>query len=283
MGTIAGGFPKLKKLTFWKCINWKKWEDITVEEEEEDNVAISIMPCLAELIIHDCSRLTELPQRLMRKVSSSLKVLHISGSKLVDALKPYPNLRELMIYHYEGSQLPRWITSPLNQLTYVQLCDCEGLKSLPSLGKLPLLETLWIEGLPKLEYVGSEFLGIATTTSSCSSGTNIIIDGGFPKLKKLSFWSCPKWNKWEDITTAQEEDEEEYSIMPCLTELTIYDCSRLTELPQRLLRKVSLSSLDIRGSTQLKQVYGDKEGQPWKSISRHNPHLRLFHPRDYFN
>ncbi|EYU21423.1 hypothetical protein MIMGU_mgv1a0189592mg, partial [Erythranthe guttata] len=198
----------------------------------------------------------------------------------VDALKPYPNLRELIIYQYEGSQLPRWITSPLNQLTHIRLYFCKGLTSLPPLGKLPLLETLSIDNLYELEYVGREFLGIATTTtSSCSSGTNNIIDGGFPKLKKLSFWKCPKWNKWEDITTAQEEEEEEkYSIMPCLTELIIRSCEGLTELPQRLLEKVSLSSLkelDIFFSTQLKQVYGDKEGQPWKSISRHNPQLRL--------
>ncbi|XP_012856114.1 PREDICTED: putative disease resistance protein RGA3 [Erythranthe guttata] len=282
MGTIDGGFPKLKKLSFGGFNNWKKWEDITVEEEEEDNVAISIMPCLTKLTIRACWRLMDLPQRLMRKVSS-LKRLDIYGSKLVDALEPHPNLHKLKIYNYEGSQLPRWITSPLNQLTYVELAYCDGLLLLPPLGKLPLLETLLICGLSKLEYVGREFLGIATTTSSCSSGTNNIIYGGFPKLKKLSFWSCPKWNKWEDITTAQEE-EEEYSIMPCLTELTIYYCNGLTELPQRLLRKVSspLKKLDIKRSTQLIQVYGDKEGQPWESISRHNPHLLLY-PRVYFN
>ncbi|EYU21494.1 hypothetical protein MIMGU_mgv1a023250mg [Erythranthe guttata] len=158
-------------------------------------------------------------------------------NEVLDALHPHPNLQQLTIRFYNGSQLPRWITSPLNQLTYVELAYCDGLLLLPPLGKLPLLETLLICGLSKLEYVGREFLGIATTTSSCSSGTNNIIYGGFPKLKKLSFWSCPKWNKWEDITTAQEE-EEEYSIMPCLTELTIYYCNGLTELPQRLLRKM---------------------------------------------
>ncbi|KAL7100031.1 hypothetical protein ACP275_09G123200 [Erythranthe tilingii] len=144
------------------------------------------MPCLTELTTNACWRLMDLPQRLMRKVSSSLKVLWIYGStQLVDALKPHPNLREVMINQYECSQLPRWITSPLNQLIYVVLAYCEGLPSLPPLGKLPLLETLEIQCLPKLEYVGREFLGIATTTtSSCSSGTNII-DSGFPKLKTL--------------------------------------------------------------------------------------------------
>ncbi|KAL7099932.1 hypothetical protein ACP275_09G117700 [Erythranthe tilingii] len=202
--------------------------------------------------------------------------------EVLDALHPHPNLQQLTIEGYNGSRLPEWIVSPLNQLTSIELDNCEFLVSLPPLGKLPLLETLSIKCLYELEYVGREFLGIATTTttSSCSSGTNNIIDVGFPKLKQLSFLGCPKWKEWEDITTAQEEEEEEeYSIMPCLTELTICFCWRLTELPQHLLQKVSssLKLLDVRDSTQLEQVYGDKEGQPWKSISRHNPHLRLIH------
>ncbi|KAL7099157.1 hypothetical protein ACP275_09G065300 [Erythranthe tilingii] len=215
-------------------------------------------------------------------------------SEVLDALHPHPNLQQLTIGFYYGSRLPGWIVSPLNQLTSIVLFYCERLPSLPPLGKLPLLETLSIQNLCELEHVGREFLGIATattTTSSCSSscwsssvvGTNII-DGGFPKLKKLSFSMCTKWNKWEDI--GAEEDEEEYSIMrclthrliimPCLTELEIRSCDGLTELPQRLLRKVSwsLEKLNISGSTQLKQFYADGDGR--KFISRHmNPRLRF--------
>ncbi|KAL7099931.1 hypothetical protein ACP275_09G117600 [Erythranthe tilingii] len=195
-------------------------------------------------------------------------------NEVLDALHPHPNLQHLTIRHYNGSRLPGWIVSPLNQLTSIELDNCEFLVSLPPLGKLPLLETLSIQDLYELEYVGREFLGIATTTTCSSMAT---IAGGFPKLKKLTFWKCINWTKWEDITV--EEDNVAISIMPCLTELIIHDCRRLTELPQRLLQKVSpsLKWLDITGSTQLIQVYGDEDGQPWKSISDHNPHLRLYH------
>ncbi|KAL7099035.1 hypothetical protein ACP275_09G057000 [Erythranthe tilingii] len=189
---------------------------------------------------------------------------------ILDALEPHPNLQHLEIKGFSGSQLPRWIVSPLNQIRFINLWVSEYLSSLPPLGKLPQLKTLWISGLSELEFVGREFLGITTTTTS--------IIGGFPKLEELEFEDCSKWKEWEDITAEEEEEDcDGVSIMPCLTRLTIQKCNGLTELPQRLLRRVSssLEVLDISDSTQLIQVYGDKEGQPWKSISRNNPHLQL--------
>ncbi|KAL7140265.1 hypothetical protein ABFS83_09G110400 [Erythranthe nasuta] len=192
---------------------------------------------------------------------------------ILDVLEPHPNLQHLEIVGCSGSQLPRWILSPLNQLKNITLTDCEYLSTLPPLGKLPLLEVLEIVIVPELEFVGREFLGIITTSSSV--GTTVI--GGFPKLKTLKFEECSKWKEWEDISAEEEQDCDGVSVMPCLTELKIYNCDELTELPQRLMRKVSssLKELDISDSTQLIQVYGDKECQPWKSISCNNPQLQL--------
>ncbi|EYU45438.1 hypothetical protein MIMGU_mgv1a000800mg [Erythranthe guttata] len=155
---------------------------------------------------------------------------------ILDALEPHPNLRKLTICEYKGSRLPRWIASPLNQLTFIFLYNCEYLASLPPLGKLPLLKTLRISGLSELKFVGREFLGITTTTT-----TSII--GGFPKLEELLFEDCPEWKEWEDITA--EEDCDGVSIMPCLTELIINCCDGLTELPQRLMRKPQALKMKI--------------------------------------
>ncbi|KAG8362721.1 hypothetical protein BUALT_BualtUnG0047400 [Buddleja alternifolia] len=68
-------FPKLKILQFFDCKRWEQWEDIS-EEEEENNMIISIMPCLQELKIVNCRKLKALPHRLLRK-ASSLQVLVI--------------------------------------------------------------------------------------------------------------------------------------------------------------------------------------------------------------
>lgn len=74
-------FPKLKKLTFKGCENWKEWEDITAEEEGFGQELV-MMPCLKELAIRFCSGLAELPHRLLRK-ALSLEVLDIAGSELL--------------------------------------------------------------------------------------------------------------------------------------------------------------------------------------------------------
>ncbi|KAL8486280.1 hypothetical protein ACS0TY_023114 [Phlomoides rotata] len=183
---------------------------------------------------------------------------------VIDALKPHPNLIMLSIIYYEGFKLPLWIVSPANQLRKVKLFGCD-LTSLPSFGKLPCLEELYLFKMNALEFVGREFLGITTNTNFVA----------FPKLKKLKFHSCGKWKEWEDIT-AEEEESPAFQVMPCLTMLQIYDCcDDLTLLPHRLLRKArSLEMLDIPYSYGLER-YTDEEGTDWKSISLNNPRLQL--------
>ncbi|KAL8497117.1 hypothetical protein ACS0TY_020699 [Phlomoides rotata] len=162
------------------------------------------------------------------------------SSCMIDALEPHPDLRKLYIMKYKGSKLPlTWIISPLNQLRYIMLCECNHLSSLPPLGKLPYLEDIEIDRVGGLEFVGREFLGITR--------------GGvaFPKLKTLSFRDCPKWKEWEDITIIEEEHS---TIMPCLIVLTIINCNRLTKLPRSLLSKAwPVEKLYIIGSDELQQ------------------------------
>ncbi|KAK4427318.1 putative disease resistance protein RGA1 [Sesamum alatum] len=149
------------------------------------------------------------------------------------ALQPHPNLRNLTILDYQGTEFPGWISSSLNHLRVLRIEDCNHISTLPCLGKLPELEELSVGTMRKLKFVGREFLGIATASSG------VVIR--FPKLKKLSFWNCPRWKEWEDIT-AEEEGNATMSIMPCLKELKIDECG-LRKLPERLLRKASVEHL----------------------------------------
>ncbi|KAL7140231.1 hypothetical protein ABFS83_09G108000 [Erythranthe nasuta] len=162
---------------------------------------------------------------------------------VIDALEPHPNVQELEIFNYRGSLLPKWIASPLSKLRTIRLLEIKYVTSLPPLGKLQFLENLKIYFTSELEFVGREFLGLTTISSS----PNIVI--GFPKLKTLEFELCFGWKEWEDISA----EEENYSIMPCLNKLAIKSCERLRALPKRLVRKLCSSSLsgnglDISGS-----------------------------------
>ncbi|GFP95098.1 putative disease resistance protein rga1 [Phtheirospermum japonicum] len=193
---------------------------------------------------------------------------------VIDALQPHPNLQELIIWDFKGSRLPGWIASPINQVKFIRLSRADHSSSLPPLGKLPCLEKIEIYKMDELRFVGREFLGITTTTESESGHTNSITDVYFPKLKRLSLFDCSNWEEWEDITDRQED--EKVSFMPHLTSLSIRSCDSLAALPHRLLRKAAaLEELEISGSAQLEQRYGDKEGSPWKSISNINPRIQL--------
>ncbi|XP_057793091.1 uncharacterized protein LOC131009694 [Salvia miltiorrhiza] len=195
---------------------------------------------------------------------------------VIEALEPnIEKLQQLEIRGYKGSRLPQWMSSPLNLIKQIILSKFSEVCSLPALGKLPFLEVLYMRGLKELKVVGREFMGI---DSSSSSSTSNHVVAAFPKLKILEFGSCPKWEEWEDLT-AEEEESAVVSLMPCLTELTIYSCMVLKKLPHRLLRKASLSLqiLNIWSSSELVKRYGDDQDSPWRSISQYNPHLRLFH------
>ncbi|XP_042020736.1 putative disease resistance protein RGA3 [Salvia splendens] len=190
--------------------------------------------------------------------------------ELVEALVPHRTLNILVLIQYKGSRLPHWMSSPLNFIKEICLGILSEVSSLPSMGKLPFLEILNIFSVEQLMFVGREFLGI-------ESSSHDIVVVAFPKLKKLGFFECSKWEEWEDITE-EEEESAAISIMPCLTRLSIIWCGSLKKLPHRLLRKVSSSLLllNISGSPELVKTYGeDKEGSGWRSISQHNPQLRL--------
>ncbi|XP_047981172.1 putative disease resistance protein RGA3 [Salvia hispanica] len=189
--------------------------------------------------------------------------------KLLEALEPHHKLKQLTIWRYEGSTLPSWMSSPNNFIKEISLHYLSEVSSLPALGKLPFLEVLYIDHMEELKLVRREFLG----TKSASDDDVV----AFPKLKELTFDTCPKWEEWEDITE-EEEESADISIMPCLTVLSINFCKSLKKLPHRLLHKVSssLKVLDIEESSELVATYGeDKEGSPWRSISQHNPQLEL--------
>ncbi|KAL1538230.1 putative disease resistance protein RGA1 isoform X3 [Salvia divinorum] len=201
---------------------------------------------------------------------SSLSSSSSMWMEVVEALVPHYKLNKLEIRGYKGSRLPHWMSSPLNFIKQIDLNRLSEVSSLPAVGKLPLLESLYIFNLEQLMFVGREFLGIES-----SSGEVVV---AFPKLKELSFYHCNKWEEWEDITEDEEEESAAISIMPCLTKLSIKSCESLKKLPHRLLRKVSssLRSLNIRDSSELVKTYGeDKEGSAWRSISQHNPQLEL--------
>lgn len=136
--------------------------------------------------------------------------------KVAEALQPHPNLKSLSIVEYQVREWPRWMMEPsLLQLTHLLLshiaCQC-----LPPLGELPLLENLNIQYMPRVKYVGGEFLGSSSAIA-------------FPRLKHLGFSEMQEWEIWE-------VKEEGRKVMPSLLSLKISASPKLATLPDLLQR-----------------------------------------------
>ncbi|KAJ9692907.1 hypothetical protein PVL29_011829 [Vitis rotundifolia] len=150
-----------------------------------------------------------------------MKMKHVA-----EALQPPPNLKSLGVKWYCCPEWPNWIIrSSLIQLKRLQLSRCQC-QCLPPLGELPLLESLKIDNMNNVKYVGAELLGSLSLIA-------------FPKLKHLSFVSMEEWEKWE------VEEEKGRKVMPCLRSLELNSCQKLAVVPDHLLRRTPPLVLSI--------------------------------------
>ncbi|CAK9157915.1 unnamed protein product [Ilex paraguariensis] len=79
-------------------------------------------------------------------------------------LNPNSNVKRLSITRYPGIAFPNWIRGDaLPNLTTVKLIKCARRKQLPSLGELPCLKFLYLNGLHMTQKIGIEFYGKDTT------------------------------------------------------------------------------------------------------------------------
>ncbi|XP_031131444.1 putative disease resistance protein RGA3 [Ipomoea triloba] len=217
VGGVA--FPKLKNLKFYNCPEWEEWEDL------KEEATIIIMPCIRELQLKYCRKLKTVPHHLLSRLES-LEIKDCPRVSVgIDALKPPPKLQTLELNGYGGIHLPSWILLSLDNLRILEIRRCVNCSSLPPLGKLPSLETLFISEMKELRYVGSDFLGVTEV-------------GGvaFPKLKKLEFSYCEEWEEWEDL-----KEEATIIIMPCIRELLLFHCEKLKTVPHHLLSRLQES------------------------------------------
>ncbi|XWS10666.1 hypothetical protein CRYUN_Cryun38cG0016800 [Craigia yunnanensis] len=151
---------------------------------------------------------------------------------VLDFLHPQKKLEQLIIENYGGAKFSAWIAdSSFKNLMSLKLRNCKNCKSLPSVGRLPVLKDLLVSGFNEVNEVGVEFFGENQPNA-------------FASLETLYFRRLPNWKEWDPC-----EGDEQVSKFPSLRELYIEDCPRLMgRLPTRLH---SLKKLDIYKCTQL--------------------------------
>lgn len=182
---------------------------------------------------------------------------------VIEALRANENLQVLQISSYGGTKFPTWIMN-LTKMRELVLQNCQNCTTLPHLGKLPSLVTLYIEGMYSLKFMGPEFLGLHVNGNNTKNGGAKLEGIAFPKLKKLKLSNMETWEEW-DVPNGRSFDENA-KIMPCLKFLKLVHCSKLKMLPERLLLPVTpLSKLRIDKCTLLQEQFR-KTGETWNKI-----------------
>ncbi|XP_058078555.1 putative disease resistance protein RGA4 [Magnolia sinica] len=139
--------------------------------------------------------------------------LKLAGNveETLEGLRPHLNLKRLEVKGYVGVRFPHWMSSSLlSNLVKISLIDCRRCEQLPQLGQLPLLKVLVIQGMDAVKSIGNHFFGDNVAE-------------GFPSLEKLTLEDMPNLEEWSGFNGRE--------VLPCLNELSVYRCLKLTTLP----------------------------------------------------
>ncbi|OIT08744.1 putative disease resistance rpp13-like protein 1 [Nicotiana attenuata] len=143
---------------------------------------------------------------------------------ILGELHPNPNIKELEINGYRGTNFPNWLADhSFSELVELSLSNCNDCYSLPALGQLPSLKFLTIRGMHRITEVTDEFYGSSSSKKP------------FNSLERLEFYEMLEWKQWHVLGNGEE--------FPTLQDLSIVNCPRLIgKLPENLC---SLTSLRI--------------------------------------
>ncbi|PPR98302.1 hypothetical protein GOBAR_AA22368 [Gossypium barbadense] len=152
--------------------------------------------------------------------------------RVLDFLRPQKKLEQLIIENYGGVKFSSWIAdSSFKNLSSLKLRNCKNCKSLPSVGRFPLLKDLSIISFDQVQKIGVKLFGENQLNP-------------FASLEILSFESPPNWKEWDTC-----EGDEKVLKLPRLRELSIKTCPQLLgRLPTHL---PSLQKLEIHSCTRL--------------------------------
>lgn len=145
----------------------------------------------------------------------------------LDMLLPNRALKSLQIHQYPGKGFPNWVgCESFANMVFVELSNCRYCSSLPPLGQLPSLKTLYISAFHKVVTVGPEFYGNAGS-----------VVRPFLSLQVLKFSGMSSWKKWIQM------EEHDVGTFKKLREFEIVNCDKLIgDLPSFLpsLRKLKV-------------------------------------------
>ncbi|KAI0496777.1 hypothetical protein KFK09_023101 [Dendrobium nobile] len=135
---------------------------------------------------------------------------------VLDNLQPPKCLRNLSIWSYRGARSAKWMNNvnSIFNLEKIELRYCFEWETLPPFGQLPFLKSLTLSDMPKVKWLESKFNGNDKYRA-------------FPLLEKLYIYKLEALEDWFEAGVAAEDG----CLFPCLTDMRLYNCPKLKELP----------------------------------------------------
>ncbi|KAL2893000.1 putative disease resistance protein RGA3 [Bienertia sinuspersici] len=181
----------------------------------------------------------------VRKESNKNEMMKNNDEDVLGSLEPPPYMKSLSVTGFMGLGFPRWMKTM--DLIMVELIDCERCGQLPTLGQLPNLKILKLEGFKKVEIIGNEFYYESSSSNTNNSTYNVGIIGRedhklFGALKQLYFTNFECLATWMPcpVTTA----------FPSLENVEMRDCPNLEKVPTLHSQSLKYLYLDNVGGTQ---------------------------------
>uniref|UniRef100_A0A5B7BJU5 Putative disease resistance protein RGA3 n=1 Tax=Davidia involucrata TaxID=16924 RepID=A0A5B7BJU5_DAVIN len=163
----------------------------------------------------------------------------IKYEEVLEGLQPHPNLKCLTILFFDGYKFPSWVMKmavringesssllPLDNLVNIKLSCCNRCEKIPMLGQLQHLRDLELSEMDNVKCIDDLFYGRNDNESSSSGGGNLTTTL-FPSLKTLKLLWMGELEEWKEAAGAGVLVE----VFPCLEELTISWCHKLTTAP----------------------------------------------------
>ncbi|XP_057772408.1 disease resistance protein TAO1-like [Salvia miltiorrhiza] len=179
---------------------------------------------------------------------------------VLEGLQPHANanLKKLEIDGFKGKRFPEWIEKmavrdgpqaswlPLTNLIQITLERCSECEEIPQLEHLPNLKSLSLIGLEKVRFINSSFNNLTSLKIEELEGLECLPDWLFYKnqnLSELEIWKCPRLRELPDGLDT----------LNSLEKLTIYECRNVKSIgnpsgregqSQGILRELRIQSCE---------------------------------------
>ncbi|XP_027166497.1 putative disease resistance protein RGA3 [Coffea eugenioides] len=154
-------------------------------------------------------------------------------NQVLEGLQAHQNLKGLIIERFFGDKLSTWIEK-LGKLVKFELQDCKNCKELPTLGNMPFLRSLHLEGLDSLTSIGPSFYGKSGVHSGSTSQRPLNL---FPALEDLILENMQNLREWTEATV----HDGIVVVFPVLGVMRIINCPQLATFPNYFPRLKELN------------------------------------------